>query len=66
VNNFIVYTVAACSGGSCSTTTVQAAPVPPVPVVIYQAAPRPILPQLFAPRPQVVVIQGSCAGGKCR
>lgn len=32
----------------------------PAPVVIYQAAPRP----LFAPRPQVFVIQ-SCPGGNC-
>jgi len=33
----------------------------PAPVVIYQAAPRP-LPFL---RPQVFVIQGQCAGGQC-
>lgn len=33
----------------------------PAPVVIYQAAPRP-LPFL---RPQVFVIQGQCAGGSC-
>ena len=33
----------------------------PAPVVIYQAAPRP----LFAPRPQVFVIQGQCVSGQC-
>lgn len=33
----------------------------PPPVVVYQAAPRP----LSFLRPQVFVIQGSCAGGNC-
>lgn len=54
MNSIIVYTVAACSGGSCPSQVVQAAPVQPVPVVIYQAAPRPLLP-IF--RPQVIVVR---------
>lgn len=42
-----------CAGGSCpQAVTVQQ----PAPVVIYQAAPRPLLP-LFAPKPQVIVVR---------
>lgn len=48
--------------------TVQPAPQPVVierpAVVVYQSAPRPFA-GLFAPRPQVLVIQGQCAGGSC-
>ena len=37
----------------------------PAPVVIYQAAPRPLLP-IFAPRPQTVIISApACVGGSC-
>ena len=54
---FIVYTVAAtCSGGTCPPTMSVATVNQPAPVVIYQAAPRPLLP-LFQLRPQVIVIQ---------
>ena len=63
MQTIVYYTLSACAGASCQPVTVQAAPVQPVPGVVYQAAPRPLRP-LFAPRPQVFVIQ-SCAGGKC-
>lgn len=49
----LVFAAPACSGGSCpQPVTVQQ----PAPVVIYQAAPRPLLP-LFAPRPQVIIVR---------
>ncbi len=65
MNTVILYTVAACSGGSCPSQVVQAAPVQPVPVaeyrvmhvlpeVIYQETRRPLIP-IF--RPQVIVVR---------
>jgi hypothetical protein len=57
VNSIIVYTVAAtCSGGSCPPTSQAITVTQPAPVIVYQAAPKPLLP-IFQVRPQVYVIQ---------
>lgn len=53
MNTVVFYALSACAGGSCPSTVVQAVPAQPVPVVIYQAAPRPLLP-IF--RPQVIYV----------
>ena len=43
MNSFVYYVVsAACSTGSCPQQPVIVAPVHPVPVVVYQAAPQPV------------------------
>ena len=46
---FWIVAASACPNGDCPQPAV--APVQPVPVVVYQAAPRPLFPWL-APRPQ--------------
>lgn len=57
MNSFIYYVVAAsaCPNGNCPQTA-AAVPVQPAPVVIYQAAPRPLLPWL-APKTQVFIVR---------
>lgn len=58
MNSFIYYVVAAsaCPNGNCPQTAAAAVPVQPAPVVIYQAAPRPLLPWL-APKTQVFIVR---------
>jgi hypothetical protein len=56
MNTVVFYALSTCAGGTCPPTTQAVTVAQPAPVVIYQAAPRPLLP-LFQARPQVIVIQ---------
>lgn len=56
---------AACPGNACPPPAPMPTQLSAVPVVIYQAAPRPLIP-IFAPRPQAYVLTApACVGAFC-